>query len=919
MTPHARLARLLEESFSDPELRRFWAEYDSRQSASLPGAAASLSELAHACAGLVERHGRDRRLFALLRAARPKKSQEIDAIAVALSRAPGDHGANSRSRGPRWYPHPRAGSGRFVGRARELEQLHEMLMRSRMVGIVAQIRGLGGLGKSLLAIEYVRRHGDAWPGGVFWIDASPTWSSAAGSVDERLAWRFQVLAGFAPSLGVIPTPGDLAATGRAVERAIEEHTGGERHLWIVDDLPPGVDQAFVESLLPTSSAGALLITTRWMALDALPNRLDLDVLDAEAAHTLVTVRRPPRDPSEQAEARALAVDVGHHPLALDVLGALVRGDLSVAPYAHWRARLRAPGDDLDRCGEALHEQLPTGSERAITRVLATSLDRLETPLSLAILRIAAGLGEAPIPGDVLLEILTRLYRVTTDELERAVAELAAHALVTRVPDVGGLHVHAIVRWVARRWPTSTPPTERIDEECCDVLCRRFASANDIGKHADLLSLLPHAVRTSEEDTIEAVILGASVGHFAELRGHYHEARDRAEKAVRCFERRLVPVNPYMALAKNNLAVALKQLGDHRGAQAYFGQALVDYEKLNGPDDRLTLMALHNLGTTFEAEGDWRAACDLYRRVLADQRRVLGPDDPDTLHSLMHLAGMLSDRGELVDSRALLDPAVYDCESRLGPEHPTTLELQSFLAVTLKRQGELPRARALEERLYAASERLRGPEHPHTLMCAQQLAMTMALQQDFAGARALSGRTLEVQRRVLGPEHPRTLHSQHILALAEGQMNDLDSALPRMQETLEAQTRVLGPAHPHVLITQEELAWLCWRRGDRPRALNLLEAVLAGREAVLAPDSADVLQVRWKLVQALLELGELDAARRHVESLRSLKARPVGRLSLNERTILESLEHIEGVLARVPLSIEPRLDTPRRRKRRRAQG
>lgn len=918
MSPRARLARFLEESFSDQELRRFWAEYDVSRSMSPPGAAVSLTDLAHECAALAERHGVDQRLFELLRDARPRKAQEIDAIAVAFSLEPG----RAHSQGPRWYPHPRLGSGRFVGRDRELERLHGMLMRSRLVGIVAQIRGLGGLGKSLLAVEYARRYAEAWPGGVFWIDASPNWSSVTASPDERLARRFQMLAGFASSLGVVPTPGDPAATGRAVARAIEGHTAGRRYLWIVDDLPPGVDQTLVESILPPSSAGALLITTRWMALDALPDRIDLDVLDAEAAHTLLTARRPPGSPSEQAEARGLAVDVGFHPLALDVLGALVRNDLSVTPYAHWRARLRAPDDDFDRCGEALREQLPTGSARAITKVLGTSLERLEAPLSVAILRIAAGLGEAPIPGDLLFDILARFGGATTDELESAVAELAAHALVTRVPDVGGIHVHAIVRWVARRWRTAAPPNERIDEECCDVLCRRFARANDIATHAELLSLLPHAERASRENTVEAVILGTSIGHFAELRGHYHEARDRAERAVRLFETKLIPVNPYTADAKNNLAVALKQLGDHRGAQKYFSQALIDYEKLNGPDDRRTLMALHNVGTTFEAEGDWSAAADLYRRVFTQQRRVLGPHDVDTLRSLMHLAGALSDRGELVESRALLEPAVQDCESRLGSEHPTTLKLQNFLAVTLKRQGELQRARALEERLLAANQRILGPEHPHTLMCAQQLAMTMAQQQDFKSARALSRSIAEVQRRVLGPEHPMTLESQRLIAHSDGQMNNLESALPLMEATLEAQTRVLGPEHPHCLMTQEDLAWLCWKQGDRSRALDLLKAVLARREAVLAPDSSDVFLARWKLAQALLDLGQVEAARLHTEKLQLLRTRPVDQLSHNERLILESLGRMEGALARPSLHLQPRLDRPfedrpRRRKRRRS--
>ena len=35
----------------------------------------------------------------------------------------------------------------------------------------AQVRGLGGIGKSLLAEEYALRFGAAYPGGIFWLRA----------------------------------------------------------------------------------------------------------------------------------------------------------------------------------------------------------------------------------------------------------------------------------------------------------------------------------------------------------------------------------------------------------------------------------------------------------------------------------------------------------------------------------------------------------------------------------------------------------------------------------------------------------------------------------------------------------------------------------------------------------------------------
>jgi hypothetical protein len=66
----------------------------------------------------------------------------------------------------------------FLGRVHELWELHAKLTANR-IGLIsgvygqgaAQIRGLGGNGKSFLAREYALRFGPAYPGGVFWLNA----------------------------------------------------------------------------------------------------------------------------------------------------------------------------------------------------------------------------------------------------------------------------------------------------------------------------------------------------------------------------------------------------------------------------------------------------------------------------------------------------------------------------------------------------------------------------------------------------------------------------------------------------------------------------------------------------------------------------------------------------------------------------
>jgi hypothetical protein len=98
----------------------------------------------------------------------------------------------------------------FVGRVHELWELHAKLTANR-IGLIsgvygqsaAQVRGLGGNGKTLLAREYALRFGPAYPGGVFWLNAYGN-DDSKGAFDEgrRLATRQDQLRQFALDLGV---------------------------------------------------------------------------------------------------------------------------------------------------------------------------------------------------------------------------------------------------------------------------------------------------------------------------------------------------------------------------------------------------------------------------------------------------------------------------------------------------------------------------------------------------------------------------------------------------------------------------------------------------------------------------------------------------------------------------------------------
>ena len=189
-----------------------------------------------------------------------------------------------------WLPSQPSAATRFVGRWREMWQIHSALHahRSSMTQLavgpgVLQVRGLGGLGKSLLAREYALRYSESFPGGVFWLYAQGDLTAGSNEI-EREALRIGQLHAFAASvLGPERAPGLDGLAPYEVEAVLRNSLAGSLPcLWVVDDLPPGMSAREVYSWLGPASS-CTLVTTRSGEYSALMPEVHLGVLGRDEA------------------------------------------------------------------------------------------------------------------------------------------------------------------------------------------------------------------------------------------------------------------------------------------------------------------------------------------------------------------------------------------------------------------------------------------------------------------------------------------------------------------------------------------------------------------------------------------------------------------------------------------------------------
>src|SRR5690606_34312906 len=118
-------------------------------------------------------------------------------------------------------------------------------------------------------------------------------------------------------------------------------------LWVVDDMPHGVDRDSLFKWLAPHPLGRTLLTTRSREYSALGSDVSLKALTSDEAYELLITapdRRKPADNAEEKAARQIVERLGCHPLAVEVAAAALKWQ----SHVEFLARLDDPTyDELD--------------------------------------------------------------------------------------------------------------------------------------------------------------------------------------------------------------------------------------------------------------------------------------------------------------------------------------------------------------------------------------------------------------------------------------------------------------------------------------------------------------------------------------------------------------------------------------------
>lgn len=790
----------------------------------------------------------------------------------------------------------------FTGREELLQQLERELSEGPTAVLPHALHGMGGVGKSQLALEYVYRQASRYDI-VWWIPAERPTQIAQALVE--LAQRIH-----------LPVTGEAITAVPAVLEALRTGNPYGNWLLVFDNAEsPEAVQEFFPSSSEGGPSGSILVTSRNPQWNTLAHPIEVDVFERNESIQLLQRRNP--DLSD-ADADQLANVLGDLPLAVEQASA-------------WRAETGMPAAEYLRLFEEKRAELMTVSppaqyEQTVATAWNVSLDYVasKNPAALQLLQICAYFASEPIArslfsGAAVEPIAPDLDRALTDPLRlgRAIREINRYSLAKIDHRNNSIQMHRLVQAVL---------IARMTEEQRDRMQRGahlLLAANaprdpqdpeHWGRFGDLYPhvLVSNAMRSDSRNVRQMII---NVALYLFYWGDHEGARDFARRAYDIWrdrygdsdqqtlllcrylryvlwvmgrytdaaelgQRMLAEVQSQGPEAEEELLSTMGQVaGDRRAQGDYRGALDLDEEvyeravRAYGDDDPLTLVHAHNLGVGLRAYGLFNRALELDQETWRRKVQLYGEESFDSMITEMGVAIDQREVGEYALAAQMFEEIVEKHRRLFGELNPNTLRATARLAVSRRRAGDHNGAIELSRHARRALTERYGEHSPDSLIASLNLSLDLRQIGELNAATRLGRETKDLYAEVFGAHHPDTIAADVGLAITLRLLNRVDTARTINESALARAREVLGDSHPNVLVCAINLASDMFAQGDTTAAAELDERSLELAKSALGEKHPTSLAVMNNLACDLKALRRTDEAEAlHTVTVKELRAR-----------------------------------------------
>ncbi|KAB8213257.1 putative kinesin light chain [Aspergillus novoparasiticus] len=568
---------------------------------------------------------------------------------------------------------PFARNPHFVGRQEEILKIEDAVSVPDGPRKLA-ITGLGGVGKTQIALELAYRMRDREPEcSIFWI---PCTSYEAVE---------QACMSIAQMVGLHNVePSEVKERLQAYFSQTDEKwilildNADEMGMWTKGSptAPP------LKMIIPQSENGHVLFTSRNQQLAsklAVLNVFSVPDVDEKTGKEIFRKLISQKDfLQDDHVTNTLLEQLAFLPLAISQAAAYInQNSISLARYISLLSEQEAStiellSEEFEDDGRYAEIQNPVATTWLVSFLQIQRVNQVASDY----LSFMACINPLHIPESILPATTSAKQNV------EALGLLKAYSFVSTQFDDSIFSLHRLVHLATRNWLRKRENLHSWVQKTADQLDKKFPNSNHDNRQK-WRYYLPHALYLTNS------------AEFQAYQGNYHNFLAR-------------------------IGSCLYSDGRYSEAEILFRNVLEMREKACGPEDPETLTSVSQLGWVLANQGKYEEADAMHQQALQDYKRVLGPEHPNTLTSISQLSSVLADQGKYKEAEAIERRALQGCEKILGPDHPDTLTSISQLNWVLARQSRYKEAEAMHRRDLAGSEKVLGPKHPDTLTSVSQL-------------------------------------------------------------------------------------------------------------------------------------------------------------------------------------------------------
>lgn len=700
----------------------------------------------------------------------------------------------------------------FSGRENELNQIDRYFREDEitMVNICQTISGLGGVGKTQLALEYGYRFGGNYPDAVWFIAADGVISIYKSFIQ------------LAMTVGIsLPSKYKIEDLQAAIRNWLINH---DKWLLIIDNLESFAD---IEAYLPNVLKGHFIITTRDTNID-IGVKYPLDVFSDEEAINFLKNRIYGKGCKKEYDfedfeimAPKLVNRLGNLPLALEQAGAYIFvTKCSITEYLNILEE-----NGLGVFDEDENYATPLYYEKVVNTTWNVSINNIADEGAKQLFYLCAYMASEKIPINFFIQTRDKLPIPLSDDLgnglfkNRIVTELRKYSLTGGNAEY--INVHRLVQEVVRNQLGDDKKWLNLCYLCIgEYLPTSYEEKQsriqfmEISNHCE--SVLNNLKNVEKDEYYSTILFNMGYGYYVNgsykksYESHMHELSVIKE----VFPQRLKSI----ARSYVHIGLACFFQGNYKEAKAYYNNSINIIKKLDNCDKELAEI-YNNLGLVYRRQGKYEDAINTYLDSLDLKKKLYKCENNSIAETYNNIGVTYYWNGKYKDALDWHFEAKRIREDILPPNHPDLAETYNNIGVVYFAKKKYSKAYNYYEKALKIRKEVLGEEHPETTMTYDNIASYFAVIKEYDKAIEYFNRTLEIRLEKLGENHVDTAATYNNMAYVYRHRNDEadektvesrkkqddKTAIEYYKRALEIFVNNFGEEHPHTREVDQNLS------------------------------------------------------------------------------------------------------------------